>query len=394
MASIAEYFLLQGASATAARIPDTGRKEIADALLVGRQKAEAAEALWSNGHAAEGLRLAVEALISTLDAAPKYGRALGSARSAVPAPVVKAAEAKIVESAAVVPKADGENGIEPISDAEATEAAAEAEALAPEAVAPEPVAPAVMVPEIAPEASEPEPAATEKSWREVLAERGVAKDKLAAIGEAEAKARTTVMPKLDADVSPSHSDVYQQLVRARAEVDRALAYAAMSPRELGWARIARISTASILGLMVIAALYFVLRTPTSITAEASDTFANSPTFQPQHIVDDNTSTEWLLPDRGTGWIEARLSPTRHVSSVTLLNSRNAPHFDRGTNEYRLEFYAGGRVVRTIDGAFATYERDPQPVSHEVGLDGVERVRFVVRSFHNVGAGLAEMTIEE
>jgi hypothetical protein len=29
----------------------------------------------------------------------------------------------------------------------------------------------------------------------------------------------------------------------------------------------------------------------------------------------------------------------------------------------------------------------------VGLDGVERVRFVVRSHHRVGAGLAELTLD-
>ncbi|AKF06025.1 hypothetical protein [Sandaracinus amylolyticus] len=336
--SIAEYFTLRDASATAARIPETKRKEIADALALGRQKAEAAEALWSNGHAAEGLRLVVEALIATLDAAPRY-------ESATTAPAKEPA-----------PKIEGESEL--------------GESDAPK--------------------SEPAPA----TWRTALAARGVSADRVRAIGDAEDKARTTALPRLDSDVSAEHADLYQQIARARLDVERALAYAAMSARELGWTRVARIATAAVLGVALITALYFVVRTPHEVTADASATFANSPTFGAGNAIDGDANSEWLLPDRSSGWVEARLSPPRHVARVTLRNAKNAPHFDRATREYRIELYSGGRVVEQIDGEFATYERDPQPVSHDFDADGIDRVRFVSRSHHNLGGGLAEMTVEE
>ncbi|MDQ3035784.1 MAG: hypothetical protein M3Y87_25500, partial [Myxococcota bacterium] len=233
-----------------------------------------------------------------------------------------------------------------------------------------------------------------RTWREVLAERGVSGGRLAAIADAEAKARTTPLPRLDAELSSAHTDLYQTITRARLEVDRALAYAAMSPRDLTWTKVARIATASVLTVLVLGGLALAMRTPVAVTAEASDTFGQSPQFGAPNVLDGQVDSEWLLPDRATGWVETRLSPARHVSRVTLINAKNAPHFDRATREYRLELYSSGRMVRGFDGEFAEIDRDPDPVTHDVDLGDIDRVRFVVRSSHNLGGGLAEMTIEE
>lgn len=400
MASIAEYFTLREASATAARIPDAGRKEIAGALAVGRQRAEAAEALWSNGHAAEGLRLAADALTTTLEAVPSYARVLGPAAArAVPAPEVKGAPAAPAkdEGARVetdeddAPAAGEPGGGEPgeaqaakdePSDGDADTARAEADA-ATEAGAEE-----------APAAREEAATAAAPSWREVLAARGISKERLDAIAEAADKARTAPLPRLDAEINATHTDLYQAIARARLDVDRALAYAAMSPRDLRLTQIARIATAAFLGALLIGGLYLALRTPRGVSATASATFANSPQFGAQNAVDGRPDTEWLLPDHVSGWVEATLSPPRHVSRITLLNAKNAPHFDRATREYRLELYRDGEQVRGFDGSWDEYSRDPRPVSHDVDLDGIDRVRFVSRSSHNLGGGLAEMTIEE
>ena len=87
------------------------------------------------------------------------------------------------------------------------------------------------------------------------------------------------------------------------EVERALSYVAMSPRELGWTRAARITTASVLGIVVLAGLWLVLRTPSAVTADASATFGNSPTFGAPNAIDGDPGTEWLLPDGVSGWVE-------------------------------------------------------------------------------------------
>src|SRR5688500_10893194 len=67
------------------------RKRHNDALALGRQKSEAADALWSNGLAAEGLHLAADALDATLAAIPIYSA--GMKLSATPVPLASGTEA-------------------------------------------------------------------------------------------------------------------------------------------------------------------------------------------------------------------------------------------------------------------------------------------------------------
>lgn len=390
MAKVAEYFTLREATSTAARIPEAGRTEIARALALGRQKAEAAEALWSNGHAAEGLRLAVDALRTTLDAAPSYAAVVAAPPppapvASVPAPTVKdgadEAEDPPEDVAPSEPGLSAAEVLAPGDDALVTQMGAEAERERRASERPPSTSP-ISTP----------PAA--RTWREVLADRGMSAERIKTIAETEEKSRNVVLPRLDPEISSAHTDLYQALTRARLEADRALAYAAMSPRELTWTKAARIATVTVLGLVLLVGAWLALRTPVAVTAEASDTFAGSPQYGAPHILDGQADTEWLLPDRASGWVEARLSPPRHVASVTLRNAKNAPHFDRATRAYRLELYSSGRVVRSIDGEFTEASRDPEPVTHDVGLGDIDRVRFVVRSHHNTGGGLAEMTIEE
>ena len=65
--SIREYFFLSDARATAKLVPEHARTALHDKLARGRQRSEAADALWSNGHGAEGLRLASQAFEATLE---------------------------------------------------------------------------------------------------------------------------------------------------------------------------------------------------------------------------------------------------------------------------------------------------------------------------------------
>src|SRR5688500_3756624 len=80
--AIAEYFTLRRARALESKIGDDVRKPLADALALGRQRAEAAEVLWSSGHLAEGLRLALEALDTTVGAVALHDRVEKTAKSA------------------------------------------------------------------------------------------------------------------------------------------------------------------------------------------------------------------------------------------------------------------------------------------------------------------------
>jgi hypothetical protein len=367
IANVAEFFTLQAAAKTVDGVGDAARKRIQDALSLGRQKATCAETLWANGHTAEGLALAAGALDATLGAVPALGTV---AKKAAPAKPTKAEDAKAedAETEGAEPKAPK------AESAEAESAEAEgAEAKAPKA-----------------QEAEAEPDA-DADWSSVLAARGVSKADLEAIRSASSRSRAA-LPVLDRDVSPAHAELFVDLVRARHRADRAIAPGAMTHADLRWTRVLRGLAAALVAACAIAGLYLGLRTPTGTFATASDFFQQSPQFAPEMAVDGSAATYWLLPDGATGWLEVTTSPPRHVGRVRVLNTTNPPWADRGTNEYRLEVYANGELARTIDGTLE-WADTPQPVDHAIDLDGVERVRFVVRSHHRVGAGLAELTLE-
>jgi hypothetical protein len=121
-------------------------------------------------------------------------------------------------------------------------------------------------------------------------------------------------------------------------------------------------------------------------------WAGAPAFGAEAATDGRPDTYWLLPDRTSGWLEVRIAPGRRIERVRLINSHNPPHGDRATRDYQLEIHAGGTLARTIEGTFE-YSTTPEPVVHEIGLDDVQRIRFVARTHHQNGAGLAELSYE-
>ncbi|MBN8609188.1 MAG: hypothetical protein J0L92_01290 [Deltaproteobacteria bacterium] len=245
-------------------------------------------------------------------------------------------------------------------------------------------------PELAKKPADDETASS-PDWREVLESRGVSKADLEAIKSAHDRSKEA-LPVLDRDVSPAHAELFLDLVRTRHRADRALAPGAMTQRDLRWTRVLRGIGAVIVAGVIVTGLYLGLRTPTGTFATASDFFQQSPQFAPENAIDGSPATYWLLPDGATGWLEVSTTPARHVGRVRVLNTTNPPWSDRGTNEYQLEVYSHGEVVRTIDGAFEWTE-NPTPVDHQVDLDDVDRVRFVVRSHHRNGAGLADLQLD-
>lgn len=428
---IGEYFTLSAARAAQAKLGEPARKAMDQALSLGRQRADAAESLWSNGHTAEALRLAVRALEDTLGAAPAYAKAMGvsaakaaepAARKAEPAPknvVAKVdgekaetersadadepksadeAEAKADaeakdegegEKAEAEAKPEGEKGE---GDAKPEVAKAEGEdADAAEAEKPE-GAEAAAEPSAEPEAPKAEPAVDADDWSGALTARGASTAHLDKIRAALGAIKKTTLPTLDAEVSAAHADLFQQVLDARHLVDRSFGMVALPPRDLGWTRFSRIATASVIGVLVLGGLYFGLRTPEGVFADASDVWAQSPTFAPEHVLDGNEDSYWLLPDGATGWVEARISPAVDVHRIRLLNTHNPPHNDRATRDYAVEIYSGGELAQTIEGSFE-FSANPEFVTHDVSVSHVDRIRFVARSHHHVGAGLAELQWE-
>lgn len=375
--SFVEYFTLARASAEGTQLGAGRRKEIGDVLAVGRQRAEAAETLWSNGHTAEGLRLALSSLDDTVAAASLLAGPAPAVEPAKPSEPAKAEEPAQLDEPAKVDEPVAST--EPATASDATETLAEPDAAKVDAPKPEPATSEAAAPTSAP-------------WRAVLLARGVRPARIERVAQALASARTTTLPRLDADVSPTLADLFPRVMAARQLVDGAIAPSAWSPAEIGWTR-ARRMTGVVLGLVVaIIGLYFGLHTPEGTFTSASDVWAQSPSFSTDMAIDGRPETAWLLSDRTTGWLEVRTSPARRVERIVLTNTSNAPAHDRGTQDYRLEIYAHGELARSIDGHF-DWSETPQPVTHEIGMDSVDRVRFVVRSYHRTGGGLAELDIQ-
>ncbi|WP_236606416.1 hypothetical protein [Sandaracinus amylolyticus] len=339
--SLSEPFTARGALALQARIDATTRSAIARARSVGRQRADAAEALWASGHAAEGLRLVIAALESTVEAAETTARAL---------------------------------------DPEVAPAAPEPEALTEAAV--EETAP------IEAEQVAPTPRTLAQSLRIV----GIVPARASALETSVAAARSATLPELDAEISPAQAELYQRASDARRVIDRALGSAGMERREIQFARGARIAGTILAIVALLVVLRFALHTPEGVTAEVSGTWADAPAYGADAALDGRPDTFWLLPDRAEGWLDVRIAPGRRIERIRLLNTHNPPHHDRATRQYRVEIHSGGEIVRTIEGELA-FSTAPEPVEHAVGIDDVDRIRFVVVSHHRTGAGLAELSFE-
>ena len=199
------------------------------------------------------------------------------------------------------------------------------------------------------------------------------------------------LPARAAGAGPRHGELFQKLVTARRHADQALAPGALTPREITLTQASRIAFASLVLALGLFGLFLLLRTPTGYEATASGTFG--PDFPPRSVIDDDHASEWLLPDRTAGWVEVSLSPPERVEKLKLLNGHNRHFNDRAVQEYTVEVYANGELARTVEGSFEEFQTRPQWVEHALGIDGVERVRVNVRSWHRTGAALAEIDWE-
>ncbi|MFK7987751.1 MAG: discoidin domain-containing protein [Sandaracinaceae bacterium] len=382
-----EYFLLTDATATAKRIPEGVRKSLERQLRVARQRAEAADALWSNGHNAEGLRLAADAFRSTLGVASDFSAALGLGASvSVPSTPVASKSVPLKPLAADAP-------IEHVADEDMAPEATEAEAETSDAEANEAEAN-----EAASEADPNEAAseadaneALEPAWRAALKERGLAETRLAEVVAAEAGLAAKALPGLDDDVSAVEGTLFQKLVASRVAVDHVLAPATLTPGALLKTRLTRIG----MGVLFLAALITgatVALWPTrGEFTQASGRYSTE--FTAANVIDGDTSTEWLLPDGANGWVEVEMLPPRSIHQVRLRNAHNRHYNNRGTREYRIQFYGDGVLAETVEGEWPTLEPDPEWTEHEVELEGIDRIRVQVVSHHELGGGLAELSWE-
>jgi hypothetical protein len=358
---VSETFTLARAQRIAEGTPESVRNALASELALGRQKADAAEALFDNGHPAEAIKLAREALQHTLQAVEAL------------APPSEPEDAKAPDEGA---KATDEGAKATDEAAKASEEGAKASG--------EPAKPSA---ERATAAKAPSAA-----WRRTLVARGAAAPTLDAVQSVIDGVHQTAAPRLDEDVKPEDTAAFHRVLAARVALDREVHAAALAPAQIQAQRRNRLAALAVVVVGGLVGAFFLFRTPTGIFATASEHFGGRSEYAPENAIDGRPDTEWLLPDRVSGWLELRVSPPRRVEAVSILNAHNPPMNDRATRDYTLEVWSNGELARTVDGSFP-FSEQPEPVRHEVGVDAVERVRVVVRSSHNYGGGLAEVSLE-
>lgn len=354
VSSFVEFFTLKEARAASGRASPEARKSAGEALVLVKQRGDAAEALWSAGHPAEALRLAVDTF--------------GCAEDAARAWLVD--EAPTPKPAAVEPVAVPEGEGPDASASEASETASEAE--------PAPVE----VPSAAPLSAVARVLQVQGS--KSAAERAEKLSKTLASHKA---------PRLDAQVGRAETELFDEIADVRASLERALGEVLLTPRDLKLRSVARVLTATTLVLGGAVGTYFATRTPVGEHARASASYNDAPDFEPSRVIDGNVDTSWLLPDRTNGWVEVTINPPRAVQRVRIMNTTNVPYHDRATGQYGVQLFSGSNVLQSAEGTFPETST-PSWVTHELGsTQPVDRVRVTVNSWMQHGGGIAEIAIE-
>ncbi len=108
-------------------------------------------------------------------------------------------------------------------------------------------------------------------------------------------------------------------------------------------------------------------------------------------VDGSDRSDWLLPDRTSGWLEVQILPRRKIKRLHVTNARNVPYNDRATNEFHVDVFDKGQLVKQFDGKFDGFSPDPVTRTFDIGMKA-DKVRLTVKSFYVSGGGFAEVSV--
>jgi hypothetical protein len=387
--ALANFLFLRDERAASRRIDESARAAMLDRLRLAQQRGTAGESLWSHGHTAEGLRLALDALAIALEGADELCRAMPVAAPSVPSVASPVASPEAAPSAPPVasPVASPEAPPEASPTAPKPEAERRADDGAEPSAPSEPSEPSA---EPAPDRAPPDPPSLEA----VLASRGFGRRAVERV-ETARKLLEVAPPLRDAEIGPEQAATYRLVVRARRHLETALRYPTMTPGEIGRAGVARWAGAiAVVGLLAVAVGYLAFPPP-DVEARASSTFGGATSvYPPSLVIDGDETTRWLLPDNVDGWVEVTIEPPQPVRTVRFLNTDNPPWFDRATRGYRLEVFSpDGELVHASEGEYEQFERGPDWREVSMNVPEASRIRFTIKSHHGKSGGLAELAWE-
>jgi len=141
--------------------------------------------------------------------------------------------------------------------------------------------------------------------------------------------------------------------------------------------------------LVVGTAWFARRVMRAPKVTASSHYAG--TFLPEMAIDGDAETDWLLPDHTTGYIDVHIHPARRIKRIWIVNCRNAPHNDRGSQSYNVEVYRATEKLSVQNGAFefvGVNELREIPINEHT-----DRIRINITSFFGAGGGLAEVKLD-
>jgi hypothetical protein len=210
-------------------------------------------------------------------------------------------------------------------------------------------------------------------------------------GPVVARARAAVsapLPSLDHDVTPEDDDRFAAIVDGFGYVERSISPIALDRAARSRQRILRIG-GTVLALVAALVITVVLTARNPLTATASGAYNDR--YEAANAVDHSESTNWLLPDHQLGYIDLVPARAARYRTVGLLNVRDMVNY--ATDQYQVEVWSSGRVIKTIDGSFGPLNTRAPWVWVDLGVsEPVEKIRFHVKTYHQLGGGLAEASL--
>jgi hypothetical protein len=202
---------------------------------------------------------------------------------------------------------------------------------------------------------------------------------------------------VDADLSPDQLRAFRLARTVARRLHSQLRFLGLTHRSLLVRR--AVGSIVVLTLLAIVAGGLVaagrLRDRFQVTASShyASHLHNSP-YRPERAVDGAIATEWLTPDGVESFLELTYREPVTVKAVELVNAHNPPYGDRGTKTLDIELYSGTRLLKTERVVFDAIERSPSRRTVRVAASPVTRVRLVTLAHHGLGAGLAEVVVQE
>lgn len=223
----------------------------------------------------------------------------------------------------------------------------------------------------------PQEVAVEPIDSRLRAERDLAHD-LWVAGEAE-EATRVLGRALDKE------DDYATL---RRELDARLDVRRLDHKQL---RNVRILCAAILGVSFLALVYMQATKPPKPPKVVASAQWDA-RYPASNVIDGSDATDWILPDKTPGDLELTLPKPKHVARIKIVNARNPPYYDRGTQTLRVEAFSGATVVKNEEILFDPPTKAPASRTVEINAT-IDRVRLTVVTHYLLGGGISEVELE-